>query len=94
MPNNLIVHFSNTITEEKNEEISKELKRLGNATPITQQCWFLNLPYTPEQLTKHLSQFFTDSDTLFVADATNDQAFWFNIEDKKATRIRQHWVMK
>lgn len=92
MPNNIIVQLD-TQDDERALEVENRIKNLYNVTPLSANSWFLNVEYTSEQLVRHLADALTDSDTLVVIDASNDNISWFNIDDKRATRIQQHWKM-
>ncbi len=92
MANNIFIFFE-TEDSQRKENISKRIKNLGNTTPVSDNFWYTNSEATSEQLVRHLSQDLTDMDQLLVVDAQNNQSHWFNMEDKKAVRLTQHWRM-
>ena len=93
MPNNLFFSYELAEQEERKEKLDKAIQSMGNATPLTSSSWYVNSPLTAHEATRRLSGLLTDEDTLVIADTSNDQSSWFNLEEKKARRVTQNWKM-
>lgn len=92
MPNNLF--FSYELAEsEQQAKLDKAIQSLGNATPLTKQSWYVNSPLTAQDAVRKVSGLLTEKDTLIVADTSNNESVWFNLEEKKARRVTQNWKM-
>ncbi|AJQ94184.1 hypothetical protein [Gynuella sunshinyii] len=93
MPNNLFFSYELAEQENRKEQLDKAIQNMGNSTPLTNNCWYVNSPLTADEATRQLSRYLTDEDILVVADTSNDQSAWFNLEEKKARRVTQNWKM-
>jgi len=92
MANNIFIYFE-TDNNDRQTDIESKIKSLGNTTHISNNLWYSNIEAESEILVKHLSSNLTDLDQLIIIDAQNNTSHWFNMEDKKARRITQHWKM-
>ncbi len=59
--------------------------------PLTPQAWLLTSDTTINAIRQALVQKLGKLDMLFVADATNDKAAWFNFGPEVDSRIRRIW---
>ena len=79
--------------DENLETVDKAIESLGNSTKLHSNCWYVNSPENVGDAIKRISRFLTEEDTLVVSDTSNDETTWFNLEDKRAQRVRQNWKM-
>ncbi len=71
--------------------LEEEIFNLGPAVPLTPQAWLLTSDTTINAIRQALVQKLGKLDMLFVADATNDKAAWFNFGPEVDSRIRRIW---
>ena len=91
--NNLFISYALDNKEENIEHVDKAIESLGNSTKLHESCWYVNSPENADAAIKRISRFLTEKDTLIVSDTSNDETTWFNLEDKRAQRVRQNWNM-
>lgn len=71
--------------------IEDAIYALGPAFPILPQVWLVMTNESVHGIRKMLSQRLGSVDALFVVDASNDQAAWFNFAPEQEARIRRVW---
>jgi hypothetical protein len=71
--------------------LEEEIYRLGQACPLLPQIWLLRTDQSVNAVRNHLVQQLGKLDVLFVVDATNDKAAWFNFGPEAEARIRRMW---
>lgn len=91
--NNLFISYKLNDTSLNLERLDKTIASLGNSTKLHDTCWYVNSPQNASEAMKHISQNLTDKDILIVSDTSNNESTWFNLEDKRAQRVRQNWKM-
>lgn len=91
--NNLFISYKLNDTSLNLERLDKAIATLGNSTKLHDTCWYVNSPQTASEAIKRISPNLTDKDILIVSDTSNNESTWFNLEDKRAQRVRQNWKM-
>ena len=91
--NNLFISYHLNAPEANQEKVDKAIEMLGNSTRLHPGCWYVNSQHSVDKAIKHMRQVLTEEDTLIIADTSNDESTWFNLEDKRAQRVRQNWKM-
>lgn len=71
--------------------LEEEIHRLGQACPLLPQIWLLRTDQSVNAVRNHLVQQLGKLDVLFVVDATNNKAAWFNFGPEQEARIRRVW---
>jgi hypothetical protein len=71
--------------------LEEAIHRLGKACPLLPQIWLLKTDKSVNAVRNTLVQQLGKLDVLFVADATNDKAAWFNFGPEVEARIRRVW---
>jgi len=71
--------------------LEEEIYRLGQACPLLPQIWLLRTDQSVNAVRNHLVQQLGKLDVLFVVDATNNKAAWFNFGHEAEARIRRIW---
>lgn len=71
--------------------LEEEIYRLGQACPLLPQIWLLRTDQSVNAVRNHLVQQLGKLDVLFVVDATNNKAAWFNFGPEAEARIRRIW---
>ena len=71
--------------------LEEEIYRLGQVCPLLPQIWLLRTDQSVNAVRNHLVQQLGKLDVLFVVDATNNKAAWFNFGPEAEARIRRIW---
>ncbi|HUO93526.1 MAG TPA: GYF domain-containing protein [Rhizomicrobium sp.] len=71
--------------------LEEEIYRLGQACSLLPQMWLLKTEKSVNTVRNRLVQQLGRLDVLFVVDATNNKAAWFNFGAEVETRIRRVW---
>jgi hypothetical protein len=71
--------------------LEEEIATLGPACAILPQVWLLASDTSVTNVRNHLVRQLGKLDVLFVIDATNDKAAWFNFGPETDARIRKIW---
>jgi len=71
--------------------LQDEIFKLGTACSLLPQVWLLQTDKSVNDVRNHLVQQLSTVDVLFVVDATNNKAAWFNFSHEAEARIRRVW---
>lgn len=71
--------------------LEETIAKLGQSCPIMPQVWLLSSDQPISIIRNMLTQQVGKLDLLFVIDATNDKAAWFNFGPEADARIRKFW---
>ncbi len=72
--------------------IEEEIHKLGQAYALFPQVWLLRTEQSVNAVRNLLVQQLGKLDVLFVIDATNNKAAWFNFGPEADARIRRIWM--
>ncbi len=72
--------------------LEEEIYNLGPAYPLLPQVWLVATEQPVNTVRNLLIQKLGKLDVLFVVDATNNKAAWFNFGPEADSRIRRIWV--
>jgi len=72
-------------------KLEEEIVTLGQSVAILPQAWLLASEASVNAVRNRLVQQLGKLDVLFVADASNDKAAWFNFGPELDARIRKIW---
>lgn len=92
MANNLIVSYDLYNPGQDYSKIIDLIKTLGSWAKIHKSVWYVNSNHTAAQAVAKVWAVMDSNDSLFIADATNNNATWQNLSDKVANHIRDQWV--
>ena len=91
--NNLFITYQLTEEGEHKDELEKAVASMGNSTQLHATCWYVNSEHDTAKAIKYLSGFLSKEDILIVVDTSNEKSVWFNLDEKRAQRITQNWIM-
>jgi hypothetical protein len=91
MSNNLIVSYDLNVVGQNYSAVIDAIKSLGSWTKIQQSVWYVDSPLTAELAAKKVNTYMDRNDSLIVLDATNNDAFWYNLSDVVSKQIQGHW---
>ena len=67
------------------------IKSLGSWAKVQYSLWYVSSAYTANQAAEIVRRAQDANDSLIVIDATNNDASWFNIDQKVGEFMQQHW---
>ena len=90
MANNLFISYD-LIKDKNYDAVISKIKTLGDWTKFHYSYWYVNSNHTTESAAKAVWSAMDADDKLIVVDATNGQAYWYNLPDPVAAYIKNHW---
>ena len=94
MANNLHISYDLINPGQNYDRIITAIKQLGSWAKIHYSFWYVDSALTAEQARNFLAQFLDANDSLYVVDATNNNAQWSNLSVKTSNLILSHWYAK
>jgi hypothetical protein len=91
MPNNLHISYDLNSPGQNYDRLIEGIKALGTWAKIHKSYWYLSSNHTAQEVAEHLWKLMDDSDSLYVVDASNNSASWFNIPEGNTEFIQEHW---
>ncbi|WP_072187235.1 hypothetical protein, partial [Cronobacter sakazakii] len=67
------------------------IKSLGNWAKATESNWYVNSNYSVKDAAIIVKAAMDNDDKLIVVDATNNDAYWYNLPPAVATQIQTEW---
>jgi hypothetical protein len=94
MANNLHISYDLKNPERDYAKVIAAIKQLGSWAKIHYSFWFVKSNFTATQARDYLLKHIDSNDSIYVADATNNDAAWHNIPDDSSRFIREIWRAK
>lgn len=94
MGRNIVISYDLSKPARNYDALIDEIKELGNWAHVQGSVWYLNSDLSAEQTRDRLLPYIDDDDSLFVVDATNNEAAWHNLKPEVARFIRENWAIK
>lgn len=91
MANNLIVSYDLFNPGQDYSRVIDTIKSLGSWAKVHKSVWYVNSSHTAAQAVDKVWAVMDKNDSLFVADATNNNAAWQNLNDKVSSHVRDQW---
>lgn len=91
MGNNLHISYDLNVPGQNYDAVIAKIKTLGAWAKIHKSFWYVNSHLTAQQAALEVWSVMDQSDTVYVADTTNNNASWFNLSDEVAEHIKQNW---
>ncbi|WP_140985843.1 hypothetical protein [Asticcacaulis tiandongensis] len=91
MANNLHISYDLYAPGQNYEKVIAEIKTLGGWAKIHKSYWYVNSTLTASQAVTRLWAVMDRNDSVYVVDATNNNASWQNVSDEVAEYIRKNW---
>lgn len=79
MANNLHISYDLNNPGQNYEAVIAKIKTLGAWAKIHKSFWYVNSDYTSQQAAEAVWSVMDASDTVYVADTTNNEAHWCNL---------------
>jgi hypothetical protein len=90
--NNLHISYDLNAPGQSYETVIAKIKTLGNWAKIHKSYWYVNSVLTAEQACGAVWSVMDGSDTVYVADTTNNSAAWQNIDPEAEAYIKDQWL--
>lgn len=91
MANNLFISYDLMAPGQNYQRIIDSIKELGPWAKIEQSLWYVNSLLNAESAAKIIRASMDNNDVLIVIDATNNDAYWFNVDGAVAKQMQDQW---
>lgn len=92
MANNLHISYDLYAPGQNYEAVIQRIKMLGPWAKIHKSYWYVNSKNTARQAVDYLWAAMDKNDSVYVVDATNNNAAWENLPADVAAQIRDQWL--
>lgn len=91
MANNLFVSYDLHEPGKNYEAVIEAIKALGNWAKAHYSLWYVKSDLTAKQVAEHVRATMDANDKLLVIDTTNNDAYWYNLDQEVSDFIQQNW---
>ncbi|WP_312591156.1 MULTISPECIES: CRISPR-associated protein Cas2 [Stenotrophomonas] len=91
MANNLIVSYDLYSPGQDYSKVIEAIKALGSWAKIHKSVWYVNSSYTAAQARDKVWATMDRNDSIFVVDATDNDAAWQNLSNEVSNHIKDQW---
>ncbi|MBA0231985.1 hypothetical protein [Stenotrophomonas maltophilia] len=91
MANNLTVSYDLYSPGQDYSKITDAIKSLGSWAKVHKSVWYVNSSYTASQAVDMVWAAMDRNDSLFIVDATNNNAAWQNLNEKVSDHVKDQW---
>jgi hypothetical protein len=91
MANNLHVSYDLKEPGKNYDRVIEVVKKLGSWAKIHYSFWYVKSDLTAAQARDVLVRVIDSNDSIYIVDATNNDAAWHNISPAASTFIRERW---
>lgn len=92
MANNLTISYDLHEPGKNYDRVIGAIKGLGSWAKIHYSVWYVKSSLTAEQARDAIVRALDSNDSVYVVDATNQNAAWHNIPPDSAQFIREKWM--
>ncbi len=91
MANNLHVSYDLYSPGQNYEKVIAKIKSLGGWARINKSFWYVRSELTTQEAATAVWSVMDSNDSLYVVDATNNTANWYNIAPDASKYIQEKW---
>ncbi|MGP6424594.1 MULTISPECIES: hypothetical protein [unclassified Pseudomonas] len=91
MANNLFISYDLRSPGQSYSRVIEAIKSLGPWAKVQESVWYVNAALTAEFAAKHVRAEMDENDRLIVVDASNNDAYWFNLTESVAKHMQNNW---
>lgn len=91
MASNLIVSYDLYSPGKDYSKVIEAIKALGSWAKVHKSVWYIKSSLTCEQAARYVWATMDANDSLMVVDATNNDAYWFNLNDDVSKHMQEQW---
>lgn len=89
--NNLFISYDLKNPGQNYEQVIKAIKSLGAWASVQYSLWYVSSAYSARQAAEIVHRAQDTNDSLIVIDTTNNDAVWYNVDQKVAQFMQQQW---
>lgn len=95
MNNNLLISYDLHEPGKNYEKVITAIKALSSQwAKVHYLYWYVTANLTAEEAGRRVWQAMDSNDSLFVVDATNNDAAWYNLAPKVSEYMKQNWAQR
>lgn len=91
MANNLHISYDLHKPDKNYDAVIAKIKTLGNWAKIHYSYWYVNSQFTAQQACDAVWSAMDANDSVYVVDATHNNAYWRNISNEASDYIKDQW---
>ena len=91
---NLFISYDLYQPGQNYETVIATIKKFGSWAKVQQSLWYINTNQSCEQVAKTIWRVMDNSDSLIIIDATNNDAYWYNVNEKVAGHLQKSWLLR
>jgi len=91
MANNLFVSYDLIQPGQHYDTVIAEIKKLGSWAKVHYSLWYVNSSLSASEAAERVWAVMDRNDKLIVVDATNNNAYWYNLDDEVTNFIKNQW---
>jgi uncharacterized phage-associated protein len=91
LANNLHISYDLNSPGQNYEAVAERIRQLGPWAKVHESLWYVSSTYSAQQAAELVWASMDRTDTLYVADATNNVAYWYNLDKVVEGHIQSHW---
>jgi hypothetical protein len=91
LANNLHISYDLYVPGQNYDGVIERIKELGSWAKVHKSFWYVDSSYTAEQAAAHVWAVMDARDTVYVVDATNNTAAWYNLSDEVSKHVGDSW---
>ncbi|NNT93892.1 hypothetical protein [Stutzerimonas nitrititolerans] len=91
MANNLFVSYDLNTPGKDYSKVIDAIKALGSWAKVQKSFWYVNSSLNAEQAASRVWAAMDSNDSLIVIDATQNDAYWYNVLPEVAKHMQDNW---
>src|SRR5262245_53837897 len=92
--NNLFVTYDLNAPGQNYDKVEQAIKSLGSWAKVQYSFWYVKSGYNASQAAEIVRRAQDHNDSLIVVDATNNDAYWYNLKPEVSKFIQQNWQQR
>lgn len=92
MGNNLHISYDLNNPGQNYDKVIEAIKSLGSWAKVHKSFWYVDSGLTSAEAATRVWAVMDSTDTLYVADTTNNAASWRNLSDEVSAHIKDRWL--
>ena len=89
---NLLISYDLYRPGQNYDDVAARIKELGSWAKVQQSFWYVDSGFSAGDAADYVREVMDTNDSLFVANATNGEAAWYNLSDKVSKFLEEHWT--
>jgi hypothetical protein len=73
------------------DRVIAAVKNLGTWAHVQKSLWYISTSMTSEMAAAHVWAAMDGDDSLIVVDASNNDAYWYNLKPDVGPFLQSHW---